>query len=120
MLLNKPAYSMEKDNLIYDMSHPIDAKAVTLKVNASGTTAKDGEVKRGQVLDVDDGIYTVHATGGDASCIVAKDASYAADDTGITVSVYISGAFTGDALVASPALGAEDIENLRSKGIFVK
>lgn len=119
MLLNRPAYTMEKDKLKYDMTHPFDASAVQLSVNKSGA-AKEGMVKRGQVLDAEDGVYTIHTTGGTASCIAAEDVSYAADDTEITVPVYISGTFTGSELVADPELEAADLEALRSKGIFVK
>lgn len=115
-LLNKTAYVVEKDKLIYDFRHPIDA--VNLEVSVPAETA--GEIKRGQVLDVASGVYGVHAKSGVPCAIAAEDTSYAADETKVTVSAYISGSFRISEVVANPELSASDLEALRSKGIYLK
>lgn len=115
-LLNKQAYAVEKDRLVYDAKHPIDAVAVQVK----NTGAKEGMIQRGQVLDFTDGEYCIHAAGGEASAIVAEDTNYAADDTEITVAVYISGTFRASEVISEEELTAGDIEALRGKGIYLK
>lgn len=115
-LLNRPAYSMEYDRLIYDNSHPIDGSAVAVAI----TSDTEGVIKRGQILDFTNGSYVIHMRDGEPSAIASEDVSYAADDTSVTVPVYISGAFARDAVIADPVLTAADVENLRSKGIFLK
>ena len=47
MFLNKEAYKVTNDNLIYDSSHHIDARNVPVTVQ----TGAPGIIKRGQVLD---------------------------------------------------------------------
>lgn len=115
MMLNREAYTMEKDKLVYDLSHPRDAKNVSI-------TAPEGEgiIKRGQVIDYKDGQYAIHASGGVAAAIVAEDTPYADEDTEITAAVYISGTFRKPACISAVELETSDIENLRSKGIYLK
>lgn len=114
-MLNREAYTMEKDKLVYDLSHPRDAKNVSI-------TAPEGEgiIKRGQVIDYKDGQYAIHASGGVAAAIVAEDTPYADGDTEITAAVYISGTFRKPACISAVELEISDIENLRSKGIYLK
>lgn len=115
-LLNKTAYAVEKDKLIYDAKHPIDAKMIQLTI----TSDKDGIVKRGQVVDCASGAYSIHAMSGEVSAIVAEDTSYAADDTEIAVPVYISGTFRMSEVIANPELTEADLETFRTKGIILK
>lgn len=117
-LLNRQAYAMEKDRLIYDAKHPIDAAAVRMQITAE----EGGTVKRGQVLDYadTDGKYRVHTEGGEARVIVAEDAEYAPEDTEITVVVYISGTFRASEVIAEPEITDSDIETLRGNGIYLK
>ena len=115
-LLNRPVYAVEKDRLIYDAAHPIDATTVQIAVPADG----NGMIKRGQLLDCTDGVYGIHAETGDPSAIVAEDTSYAADDTEVAAVVYISGSFRESEIFAEPGITAADKEVLRSKGIYLK
>lgn len=115
-LLNKPAYAVGKDKLIYDATHPIDANAVLISVD--GET--DGVIERGQLIDCNNGTYSVHAEGGEVSAIVAESTPYTEDDTEVTVPVYISGTFRGSELKADPELTDADTEMLRGKGIYLK
>lgn len=114
MKVNNEVYTMEKDSLVYDMSHPRDAKNITLASSGAGV------IKRGQVVDYADGAYTLHAEGGVAAGIVAADTAYTAEDTEITVPVYISGTFRASACISGVELTTADTENLRSKGIYLK
>ena len=115
-LLNRQAYAMEKDRLVYDAKHPIDASAVRVKISA----AEDGVIRRGQILDCAAGEYSVHAAGGTASAIVAEDTLYLAEDNEITVVVYVSGSFRASEVVSDPELKESDIESLRVNGIYLK
>lgn len=115
-VLNKQAYAMEKDKLVYDASHPIDAAAV--KVTITGD--EGGEIKRGQLLDYANGEYRFHTAGGEASVVVAEDTSYEPGDTEITVVAYISGPFRRSEVIADPDITDADIETLRGKGIYLK
>ncbi len=115
-VLNKQVCTVEKDRLIYDSRHPIDATAVQVSV----TSGAAGEISRGQLLDCVDGIYSVHAEGGTASAIAAESVSYEAGDTDITVAVYISGSFRASQIIADPEITDTDRENLRDKGIYLK
>lgn len=115
MMLNREAYTMEKDKLVYDLSHPRDAKNVSITAPEGG-----GIIKRGQVIDYKDGQYAIHSSGGVAAAIAAEDTPYADGDTEITVAVYISGAFRKPACISSIELETSDIENLRSRGIYLK
>lgn len=114
-MLNREAYTMEKDKLVYDLSHPRDAKNISLTAPEGG-----GIIKRGQVIDYKDGQYAVHASGGVAVAIVAEDIPYADGDTEITAAAYISGTFRKSACISGVELETSDIENLRSKGIYIK
>ena len=118
MRLNKEAYEVKPDNLIYDNTHPIDGYVVSIKVPAE----KAGVLKRGQILDFSesDGSYVPHAEGGSVSAIVVNDVDYAADDTEVSASVYISGTFRKSVCITDVALTAADIEKLRSRGIYLK
>ena len=52
--------------------------------------------------------------------IVAETTGYAADDTDISVPVYISGTFHTGKVKATPELTSADVEKLREKGIYLK
>jgi hypothetical protein len=116
MLLNKQAYEVKSDTLIYDGSHPLDgsAYAVTVPGDAAGTIVK------GQVIDVKDGAYSIHAASGTPAAVAAEDVSYDGTEGTITVPVYTSGALRISEVVADPELTAADIETLREKGIILK
>lgn len=115
-LLNKPAYAVEKDRLIYDATHPIDASAVRVGIKAES----GGVIKRGQVIDINGDIYNIHAENGNVSVIAAENVSYASDETEVTVPVYTSGTFRKSKVIAEPELTAADVETLREKGIYLK
>lgn len=116
MQLNETAYTIEKDKLIYDSMRLIDAANVTVTVPKE----KVGTLKRGQLLDFAEGKYVVHAESGTASVIVAEETPYAADDTDITVPVYVSGNFRKSEVESDVELTAVDLENLRLKEIYLK
>lgn len=113
-LLNKQAYTVEKDKLIYDAKHPFDVANITLTITPSDA----GTVKRGQIIDCKAGVYSLHAEDGEPSAIVAESTSYAADETEVVVSVYTSGTFRVSEI--EPELDAAGIEALRGKGIYLK
>lgn len=115
-LLNRPAYEVEKDNLVYDAKHPVDVKVVQVKVTAD----EAGVIKRGQVIDSEAGEYSIHAASGEPCMIAEEDTSYAADDTEVAVLVYISGTFRASEVIANPELTDADIETLRIKNIILK
>ena len=115
-LLNKEAYVVEKDKLVYDAKHPIDAAAVRVKI----TAGESGVIRRGQVLDCAGGVNSVHAADGSVSAIAAEDTSYVTGDTEITVAAYISGTFRASEVIAEPELTDGDIEAFRGKGIYLK
>ena len=113
--LNKLAYTVEKDKLIYDASHPIDAV-----VRVSLTPKADGKIERGQVIDHKAGTYSIHAAAGEASAIAAEEVEYTSTDTEVNVTVYISGPFRASEIKAEPELTGGDVEKLREKGIYLK
>lgn len=115
-LLSRQAYEVEKDKLVYDAKHPIDTKVVQVSITAN----EAGIIKRGQVIDCADGVYSIHAAAGEVSVIAEEDTSYAADDTEIAVPVYITGSFRASEVIVAPELTAADIETFRSKGIILK
>lgn len=115
-LLNKQAYAVEKDKLVYDAKHPIDAAAV--RVTVSGDAG--GVIRRGQILDCKKGVYSIHTADGTASAIAAEDTEYTPDDTEITVVVYTSGSFRASEAISDPALTNGDIVALRGCGIYLK
>ncbi|MCI8315196.1 MAG: hypothetical protein HFH74_09235 [Lachnospiraceae bacterium] len=115
-LLNKMAYTVEKDKLVYDAKHPIDATAVQVTVGVDA----DGILRRGQLLDCENGVYSIHSEGGMPSAIIAEDTEYASEDMEIIVPVYISGTFRASEVITEPEITVTDIENLRSKGIYLK
>ena len=113
---NKMVGTMERDKLIYDMTHPFDAKAVTVTISVKA----DGKIKRGQVIDFKEDAHSIHSADGEASMIAAEDVEYASTDTEITVPVYISGTFRASEVIADPELTDKDMEKLREKGIYLK
>lgn len=115
-LMNKDAYSVQPDRLVYDGRQPVDARNVVVSV----TSEEDGVIRKGQVIDEAEGIYKLHAAGGAPSCIAAEDVEYAADDTDVIVPCYITGTYHADAVTASPELTESDMETLRAKGIILK
>ena len=116
MLLNKEAYKVTNDNLIYDSSHPIDARNVPVTVQ----TGAPGIIKRGQVLDFEGTGYKPHTENGTVSAIVAEDTPYTGEDATVAVPVYISGTFRETACITDTALSIQDREEFRSKGIYLK
>ena len=117
MRMNKTAYEVGNDKLLYDNSHPFDAKNVSITVPEKAV----GTLKRGQIIDIDaTGKYVVHAASGTVSGILAEEVSYAADDTEVIAAMYISGAFRYSAGVTAVDLTEADEETLRSKGIYLK
>lgn len=116
MRLNKAAYEVEKDNLVYDGSHPFDGATVKVTV----PTESVGIIRRGQVLDFADGTYSLHAESGTTSAIVSVSTPYAEDDTEVIVPVYFSGTFRKSACITDVELTVTDVEALRSKGIYLK
>lgn len=116
MLLNREAYQHEPDNLIYDRSHEPDASNVTVTLSDE----KAGILRRGQVLDLAEDAYAVHAADGKPGAIVAQHTEYAADDKELTVTVYISGTFRRSACISAVELSAADVEELRCRGIYLK
>lgn len=116
MKLNKEAYSLNPDSLIYDNSHPIDGTVVKVKVPA----ATAGVLVKGQILDYSNEEYEIHKTSGKPSVVVVKDTEYAAEDTEIEVEVYTSGTLCFEKMICDPELTADDCETLRSKGIWLK
>lgn len=115
-LMNKDAYSVQPDRLVYDGRQPVDARNVVVSI----TSEEDGVIKRGQVIDEAEGVYKLHAEAGVPSCIAAEDVEYASDDTDVIVPCYISGTYHADAVIASPELTESNMETLRAKGIILK
>ena len=113
---NKMVGTMERDKLIYDMTHPIDAKVIKIKISAKA----DGKIKRGQVIDFKEDAYSIHSADGEVSVIAAEDVEYTSTDTEIMVPVYISGTFRASEVIADPELTDKDMEKLRGKGIYLK
>lgn len=114
--LNKTAYQMEPNQLIYDFLRPIDAKNVIVKI----TSGKAGVLKRGQVIDFDSGMYSPHTEGGTASGLVTDDVTYDVTDENVVVSIYITGNFRALKVVTDVSLTETDVDNLRIHGIFLK
>ena len=115
-LLNKVAYAVMNDKLIYDGIHPIDGGAVEVK-----TPEGTGGIKRGQIIDVTaDGEYVLHADKGTPSVIAAENVEYAEDEDTVTVPIYISGTFRKSEVISDVELTAGDLETLRSKSIYLK
>lgn len=115
-LMNREAYEVKTDSLIYDGRHPVDARNVQVSI----TPTTDGMIRKGQVIDEADGVFSLHAQSGTPSCIAAGNVSYAADDTDVIVPCYISGTFHAKKVIAEQELTAADAEMLRTKGIILK
>lgn len=114
--LNKEAYQVEPNELIYDYIQPIDAKNIVIEL--PGGTA--GILERGQVIDFADGVYKPHAEDGSANCLVSDDVAYTEDDTEVVAAVYISGNFRTSKVVTDVGLTETDLDNLRIHGIILK
>lgn len=114
--LNKEAYNAEPNNLIYDYLHPIDAK--NIMVTLPGKAA--GVLKRGQVIDFDDGAYAPHTGSGTANCLITDDVAYTETDTEIVASAYINGNYRKSKVITDVELTETDMDNLRIHGILLK
>jgi hypothetical protein len=114
--LNKNLGMTEKDRLIYDSSHVLDGRNELVTLDVTGA----GVLKRGQVLDLKEDNFCVHAQDGEVSLIVAEDTPYEESDTVIPVQVYTSGCFRKEVLVTDVELTPKDVETFRSKGIWLK
>lgn len=117
-VLNSPAYTVEKDRLIYDGTYPIDGDSVAVTI----TEDEGGVIKRGSVIDFDQGReeYSLHKKGGTPNRIVAEDTEYTAEDTTVVIPTYAGGTFRTSEVIADPELGYADVEALRSVGIHLK
>lgn len=115
-LLNKPAYEMERDKLIYDGTHPVDGSAVKVKLDVES----GGAVLRGTLIDYADGVYSIHKSDGEASLIAAESVQYAAEEAEAVVPVYVSGTFRKCAVISEAEITDTDVETLRCKGIYLK
>ena len=115
-LMNRDAYSVQPDSLIYDGKNPIDAKNIVVSITAES----DGVIERGQIIDETASTYLLHKAAGTPSCIAACDVEYAADDSEVVVPCYISGNYHANAVIASPELTDADVETLRTKQIILK
>lgn len=114
--LNKEAYCVEPNKLIYDYLRPIDARNVVVTL----PNKKAGLLKRGQVIDFDDGVYVPHAQSGTANCLVTDDVAYTENDTEVVASVYINGNFRKSKVITDVELTETDMDNLRIHGIVLK
>lgn len=111
------AYEIGSDNLILDGQN-IDVKNIEVTVASAA-----GTVKRGQVIDRhkagDTVTYVPHAVAGEANVIVAQDVEHAEGTTKVVVPCYVTGEFRADAVIATPALKADDVEAMRVAGIIL-
>lgn len=89
---------------------------------ASGTFASgSGVIKRGTVVSLADGNFSVYAGAGKTPFgILCDDVDATAED--VVAEVYITGHFNRNALIVAGGyeLTADDIEKLRLGGIFVE
>lgn len=117
MLLNKEAYAMRDDTLVYDGIHAVDGTNITVELDGKSA----GTIARGQIVDVkDDGTYVIHTERGIPAVIVAESVTYEAGDASVVVQAYTSGTFRAKLILANPELTAADIETLREKSIYLK
>lgn len=116
--LNKEAYTVEPDHLIYDHYRLIDSWTIPVMVSGG----KAGVLKRGQVIDfnTETEAYEPHKSEGMAKYIVARNTAYIEAETQVPTLVYISGNFRTSACVTDVELTAGDIEHLRDGGIVLK
>lgn len=114
--LNKKAYDCATDNLISDIKHAVDIRAFPISL----TAGSKGIIKRGQVIDIADGKFKMHESGGKVNCIVAEGTEYSETDDNVICPVYITGDFNMSALISEVELTDNDIEVFRGLGIFVK
>lgn len=118
-LQNQEAYAVSYDKLISSGRHPIDVTVIDVE---SG----QGILKRGTVLshvvtEAFDGYRVLGTDKTDAKFIVTDDTDTTSDDSTVQVTVYKSGEFNADALIADEnyEIPASVYENLRHVGIFV-
>lgn len=114
--LNKTAYAVNPDRLIYDGKHPIDATVLTVTLDGRSAVT----IKRGQIIDTADGKYSIHAESGEPCAISEETITVEPGTTEVQVQAYISGPFRADAVIASPELTDADVQKLRDKGIYLK
>jgi len=115
-VLNREAYTVGFDSLIYDNSHPADGTVVMVTVS-EGTK---GTVKKGQVIDFADGAYSIHAAGGEPGVIAEESVEYGEEDTEVAVQAYTGGTLRRAMIVCDPELTDAEIETLRTKNIYLK
>lgn len=117
-VLNRHAYSVEKDKLIYDGTYPIDGDAVAVTITAD----QDGLIRRGTLIDFDEATeeYKIHEAGGTPSRVAAEDTEYTESDTEVIVPTYTGGTFRLSEILSDSELSETDIEILRSVGIHLK
>lgn len=103
------------DNLIAHIHPAVETFGVTIP-------AKAGLLKRGTVLALNNGAYSVLASGttGKANCILADDVD-ASGDAPVVAVAYRCGHFNRKALIVASGytLTAADIEELRKGGILL-
>jgi hypothetical protein len=116
MTLNQQAYEVKADSLVYDGSHPLDGDVY--EVDVPGNAA--GVIVKGQVIDIKDGGYEIHKSGGTPAAVAAEDTDYEGTEGKIPVEVYTHGALRWSMIVADPELTDTDLETLREKGIVLK
>lgn len=114
--LNAEGYTVTQDNLIAGNAQNLRGRVVEVTV----TAAQVKEIKRGQVIDVSDGKYSLHAKGGTPSVIAAETVEVDQEATKVPIEVYDSGEFRELYLITSEALTAADRETLREKNIILK
>ncbi len=112
------AYEIGSDNLVLDGQN-IDVKNIEVFVPSDAA----GKVARGQVIDRHkaDGTttYVTHAVAGEANVIAAQDVEYTSETSKVVVPCYVTGEFRADAVIATPALVADDVEAMRVAGIIL-
>lgn len=120
MLLNEKKYSVEYDKLISGGRHPIDVTVISIEAN-------QGILRRGTVLshvvtEAFDGYKVLGENKTDAKFIIADDVDTESTDDMVPVTVYKSGGFNANALIADEGydIPTSIFENLRSVGIFIE
>ncbi len=116
MLLNEAGYSVNHDSLVYDGSKPIDGTVLEITVPKGKVT----EVKKGQIIDVAAGVYSVHAASGTPAAVAAETVEVDKDAEKVQIEAYTSGNLKRSGIISDPELTADDIEKLREKNIILK
>ena len=111
-----------QDNLIYDGEMPIEKDNLTLTISPSA----DGEIEKGQVIDVafdestGEATYSAHAADGIPCAIVAEAEPFVSTDTSVVVTVFTAGNIKADKIVTDVDLTDADVDALRKVGIVLK